>query len=77
MVEVLEKVIKIIVDCLGVEEFKVILEVFFKEDLGVDFLDVVELVMEFEDEFGVEIFDGDVENINIVGDVVKYIEVNV
>lgn len=48
----------------------------FKEDLGADSLDVVELVMELEDEFGVEISDGDAENINTVGDAVKYIEAN-
>lgn len=68
MAEVLEKVTKIIVDRLGVEESKVTLEASFKEDLGADSLDVVELVMELEDEFGVEISDGDAENINTVGD---------
>ncbi|MGJ0465568.1 acyl carrier protein, partial [Listeria monocytogenes] len=67
MAEVLEKVTKIIVDRLGVEESKVTLEASFKEDLGADSLDVVELVMELEDEFGVEISDGDAENINTVG----------
>ncbi|EDB7040501.1 acyl carrier protein [Listeria monocytogenes] len=76
MAEVLEKVTKIIVDRLGVEESKVTLEASFKEDLGADSLDVVELVMELEDEFGVEISDGDAENINKVGDAVKYIEAN-
>lgn len=76
MAEVLEKVTKIIVDRLGVEESKVTLEASFKEDLGADSLDVVELVMELEDEFGVEISDGDAENINTVGDAVKYIESN-
>lgn len=76
MAEVLEKVTKIIVDRLGVEESKVTLEASFKEDLGADSLDVVELVMELEDEFGVEISDGDAENINTVGDAVKYIETN-
>ncbi|RTQ82666.1 acyl carrier protein [Listeria monocytogenes] len=76
MAEVLEKVTKIIVDRLGVEESKVTLEASFKEDLGADSLDVVELVMELEDEFGVEISDGDAENINTVGDAVKHIEAN-
>ncbi|MCP6817311.1 acyl carrier protein [Listeria monocytogenes] len=76
MAEVLEKVTKIIVDRLGVEESKVTLEASFKEDLGADSLDVVELVMELEDEFGVEISDGGAENINTVGDAVKYIEAN-
>lgn len=73
MVDILECVMKIIVDCFGVDEVDVKFEVFFKEDLGVDFLDVVEFVMEFEDEFDMEIFDEDVEKIVIVGDVVNYI----
>ncbi|CAK21243.1 acyl carrier protein [Listeria welshimeri] len=76
MAEVLEKVTKIIVDRLGVEESKVTLEASFKDDLGADSLDVVELVMELEDEFGVEISDDDAANINTVGDAVKYIEEN-
>lgn len=76
MAEVLEKVKKIIVDRLGVEESKVTLEASFKDDLGADSLDVVELVMELEDEFGVEISDDDAANINTVGDAVKYIEEN-
>lgn len=76
MAEVLEKVTKIIVDRLGVEESKVTLEASFKDDLGADSLDVVELVMELEDEFGVEISDDDAANINSVGDAVKYIEEN-
>ncbi|EUJ24655.1 acyl carrier protein [Listeria grandensis] len=76
MAEVLEKVTKIIVDRLGVEESKVTLEASFKDDLGADSLDVVELVMELEDEFGVEISDDDAANIGTVGDAVKYIEGN-
>ncbi|AQY50915.1 acyl carrier protein [Listeria sp. FSL L7-1582] len=76
MAEVLEKVTKIIVDRLGVEESKVTLEASFKDDLGADSLDVVELVMELEDEFGVEISDDDAANIEKVGDAVKYIEAN-
>lgn len=73
MVEVLECVIIIIVDCFGVDKSEVKLEFSFKEDLGVDFLDVVEFVMEFEEEFDIEIFDEEVEKILIVGDVVNYI----
>ncbi|EFI84673.1 acyl carrier protein [Listeria grayi DSM 20601] len=76
MAEVLEKVTKIIVDRLGVEESKVTLEASFKDDLGADSLDVVELVMELEDEFGVEISDDDAAEIATVGDAVKYIEQN-
>ncbi|MEK4030227.1 MULTISPECIES: acyl carrier protein [Bacillaceae] len=73
MAEVLERVTKIIVDRLGVEESQVNLEASFKEDLGADSLDVVELVMELEDEFDMEISDDDAEKIATVGDAVNYI----
>lgn len=73
MADVLERVTKIIVDRLGVEESQVKLEATFKEDLGADSLDVVELVMELEDEFDMEISDDDAENITTVGDAVNYI----
>ncbi|GLY10520.1 acyl carrier protein [Bacillus badius] len=71
--DVLERVTKIIVDRLGVEESQVTLEASFKEDLGADSLDVVELVMELEDEFDMEISDDDAEKIATVGDAVNYI----
>jgi acyl carrier protein len=71
--EVLERVTKIIVDRLGVEESQVNLDAKFKEDLGADSLDVVEIVMELEDEFDVEISDDDAEKITTVGDAVTYI----
>lgn len=74
MADVLERVTKIIVDRLGVEESKVKLEASFKEDLEADSLDVVELVMEFEDEFDMEISDEDAEKIATVGDAVNYIK---
>ena len=74
MAEVLERVTKIIVDRLGVEESEVTLEASFKDDLGADSLDVVELVMELEDEFGMEISDDDAEKISTVGDAVNYIK---
>lgn len=74
MAEVLERVTKIIVDRLGVEESQVTLEASFKEDLGADSLDVVELVMELEDEFDMEISDDDAEKISTVGDAVNYIK---
>ena len=71
--EILERVKSIIVDRLGVEEAEIKLEASFKEDLGADSLDVVELVMELEDEFDMEISDEDAEKMNTVGDVVNYI----
>ncbi len=73
MAEVLERVTKIIVDRLGVDESQVTLEASFKDDLGADSLDVVELVMELEDEFDMEISDEDAEKISTVGDAVNYI----
>jgi acyl carrier protein len=73
MADVLERVTKIIVDRLGVDESQVTLEASFKEDLGADSLDVVELVMELEDEFDMEISDDDAEKISTVGDAVNYI----
>ncbi len=74
MSDVLDRVKKIVIDRLGAEESKVSLEASFKEDLGADSLDVVELVMELEDEFDLEISDEDAEKITTVGEVVKYIE---
>lgn len=74
MDNILERVTKIIVDRLGVEESQVTLEARFKEDLGADSLDVVELVMELEDEFDMEISDEDAEKISTVGDAVDYIK---
>ncbi|OLS42074.1 acyl carrier protein [Bacillus sp. MRMR6] len=73
MAEVLERVTKIVVDRLGVDESQVTLEASFKDDLGADSLDVVELVMELEDEFDMEISDDDAEKISTVGDAVNYI----
>ncbi|WP_174733895.1 acyl carrier protein [Mesobacillus harenae] len=73
MADVLERVTKIIVDRLGVDESQVTLEASFKDDLGADSLDVVELVMELEDEFNMEISDDDAEKISTVGDAVNYI----
>jgi acyl carrier protein len=74
MADVLERVTKIVVDRLGVEESEVKLEASFKDDLGADSLDVVELVMELEDEFDMEISDDDAEKIATVGDAVNYIQ---
>ena len=74
MSTVLERVTKVIVDRLGVDESEVKVEASFREDLGADSLDVVELVMELEDEFDMEISDEDAEKIVTVGDAIKYIE---
>lgn len=73
---VLEKLKEILVDQLDVEEDKVTLEASITEDLGADSLDVVDLIMSLEEEFGLEIPDEEVENIKTVGDIVKYIEDN-
>ena len=74
MADVLERVTKIVIDRLNVEEAQVKPEASFKEDLGADSLDVVELVMELEDEFDLEISDDDAEKIVTVGDAVNYIQ---
>ncbi len=76
MSEVLEKVKKIIVDHLGVEEDKVVPAASFIDDLGADSLDQVELVMAFEEEFGIEIPDEAAEKITTVGKAVDYITQN-
>ena len=68
------KVKAIIVDKLGVEESQVTLDASFTADLNADSLDTVELIMEFEKEFGVSIPDEDTSKINTVKDVVDYIE---
>ncbi|WP_100487654.1 acyl carrier protein [Sporolactobacillus pectinivorans] len=72
--DVLERVKKIVVDRLGVDEADVKPEASFKDDLDADSLDIVELVMELEDEFNLEISDEDAEKIQTVGDVITYIE---
>jgi acyl carrier protein len=70
----LEKVKKIIVEQLGVDEDEVTAEASFVDDLGADSLDTVELVMAFEEEFDLEIPDEDAEKIATVQDAVDYIE---
>ena len=69
-----EKVKDIIVEQLGVNPEQVTDEASFIEDLGADSLDIVELVMAFEEEFSVEVPDEDAEKLQKVGDVMKYIE---
>uniref|UniRef100_UPI0040566A5E acyl carrier protein n=1 Tax=Alistipes sp. TaxID=1872444 RepID=UPI0040566A5E len=76
MSEVQEKVVKIIVDKLGVKESEVTPEATFTGDLGADSLDTVELIMEFEKAFGVQVEDEAAEKFQTVGDVINYIEAN-
>lgn len=68
------KVKEIIVDKLGVEESQISPEASFTNDLGADSLDIVELVMGFESEFGISIPDEDAEKISTVGDAVSYLK---
>ena len=74
MSEIESKVKAIIVDKLGVDEADVKPEASFTNDLGADSLDTVELIMEFEKEFGVNIPDDQAEKISTVGDAIAYIE---
>lgn len=69
-----EKVKAIIAEQLGVKAEEVTTEASFVDDLGADSLDTVELVMAFEEEFGIEIPDEDAEKITTVGEAVKYID---
>ena len=71
---VAEKVKTMIVEQLGVNESEVVPEAKFIDDLGADSLDIVELVMALEDEYGIEIPDEDAEKIETVGDAIRYIE---
>jgi acyl carrier protein len=71
--EIFEKVKGIIVDLLGVAEEKITLEARFREDLEADSLDLVELIMKFEDEFGGEISDKEAQEIKTVGQAVEYL----
>ena len=73
---VFEKVREILCDQLDLEEDKVTMASDIVEDFEADSLDVVDLVMSLEDEFGIEIPDEEIENIKTVGDVVRYIEEN-
>ncbi len=73
---VADKVTSIIVDQLGVDESQVKPEASFTDDLGADSLDIVELVMAFEEEFGIEIPDEDAERIAKVQDATAYIAKN-
>ncbi len=74
MSEISEKVTKIIVDKLGVDEAEITNEASFTNDLGADSLDTVELIMEFEKEFDISIPDEEAEKIQTVGMAVEYLE---
>ena len=74
--EIAARVKAIIVDKLGVNETEVKPEATFAQDLGADSLDTVELIMEFEKEFGITIPDDKAEGITTVGDAISYIEAN-
>ena len=69
-----KKLKELVVDQLGVEEDEVTMEATMQDDLGADSLDLVDLVMSVEEEFGVKVADEDLENIKTVGDIVNYIE---
>ena len=74
MSDISDRVKKIVVEHLGVDEDKVVDNASFIDDLGADSLDTVELVMAFEEEFGSEISDSEAEKILTVGDAIKFIE---
>lgn len=71
---IFEKVRALIAEQLDIDEDKITLESDVIDDLGADSLDMVDLVMTFEDEFDIEIPDEQVENVKTVGDIVKYLE---
>ncbi len=73
MADVFANVKEIIVDLLGVDEEKIVLTAKFREDLEADSLDIVELIMAFEDKFGTEISDEHAQKISTVGEAVDYI----
>ncbi len=77
MSEIANRVKKIIVDKLGVDESEVTTEASFTNDLGADSLDTVELMMEFEKEFNISIPDDQAENIGSVGQAISYLEEHV
>lgn len=77
MSDIKERVVKIIVDKLGVDEGDVTPEASFTNDLGADSLDTVELIMEFEKEFNISIPDEQAETIGTVGQAIQYLEENI
>ena len=73
MPEHYDKIKEIIIDKLGIDDGKITMDAKFIDDLGADSLDTVELIMQFEEEFGIEIPDEDAESLLSVGQVVDYI----
>lgn len=71
-----ERVKSIVAEQLGADEKNITMDSSFIDDLGADSLDIVELVMALEEEFDMEMTDGEAENIKTVGDVVEYIQAN-
>ena len=74
MADTFVEIKEVIIDLLGVDEDKVVIEARFREDLEADSLDLVELIMAFEDKFGGEISDEDAQKITTVGEAVTYVE---
>jgi acyl carrier protein len=74
MADTFEEIKAIIVDVLGADESKVTMEARFREELEADSLDLVELIMAFEDKFGGEISDEDAQTITTVGEAVAYVD---
>lgn len=74
MTSVEERVTAIVIDVLGVDQDRIAPEARFREDLDADSLDLVELIMQFEEEFGGEISDEDAQKIETVGQAVEYVQ---
>jgi len=74
MSEISSKIKKVVADKLGVDESEVVPEASFTTDLGADSLDTVELIMELERGFGIEISDSEVEKLDTVAKVIKFVE---
>jgi len=74
---IFDKVVEILCDQLGVDENDITMSSDVMEDLGADSLDVVTLIMSFEDEYGISISDVEAQNFRKVGDIVSYIENNI